>query len=64
MKMMEDHRDELVVIVAGYSELMERFLASNPGLASRFTRTVEFPNYSVTSWSPSPPTCAPSTTTS
>jgi hypothetical protein len=47
MKMMEDHRDELVVIVAGYSELMEKFLASNPGLASRFTRTVEFPNYSV-----------------
>ncbi|GID32225.1 right-handed parallel beta-helix repeat-containing protein [Paractinoplanes brasiliensis] len=47
MKMMEDHRDELVVIVAGYSELMEQFLDSNPGLASRFTRTVEFPNYSV-----------------
>ncbi|GAA2564402.1 hypothetical protein GCM10010435_40960 [Winogradskya consettensis] len=47
MKMMEDHRDELVVIVAGYSELMESFLESNPGLASRFTRTVEFPNYSV-----------------
>ncbi|XVS67708.1 right-handed parallel beta-helix repeat-containing protein [Actinosynnema sp. CA-299493] len=47
MKMMEDHRDEIVVIVAGYSELMEKFLASNPGLASRFTRTVEFPNYSV-----------------
>ncbi|MBU2668192.1 right-handed parallel beta-helix repeat-containing protein [Actinoplanes bogorensis] len=47
MKMMEDHRDELVVIVAGYSELMERFLESNPGVASRFTRTVEFPNYSV-----------------
>jgi hypothetical protein len=47
MKMMEDHRDELVVIVAGYSGRMERFLASNPGLASRFTRTVEFPNYSV-----------------
>ncbi|UFN92123.1 right-handed parallel beta-helix repeat-containing protein [Micromonospora aurantiaca] len=47
MKMMEDHRDELVVIVAGYSELMEQFLASNPGMASRFTRTVEFPNYSV-----------------
>ena len=47
MKMMEDHRDELVVIVAGYSELMEKFLDSNPGLASRFTRTVEFPNYSV-----------------
>ncbi|MGM1060382.1 right-handed parallel beta-helix repeat-containing protein [Saccharothrix sp. Mg75] len=47
MKMMEDHRDEIVVIVAGYSELMEKFLASNPGLASRFTRTIEFPNYSV-----------------
>ncbi|OLR92312.1 ATPase [Actinokineospora bangkokensis] len=47
MKFMEDHRDELVVIVAGYSELMEKFLASNPGMASRFTRTIEFPNYSV-----------------
>ncbi|MET7747683.1 right-handed parallel beta-helix repeat-containing protein [Micromonospora sp. NPDC005367] len=47
MKMMEDHRDELVVIVAGYSNLMEKFLESNPGLASRFTRTIEFPNYSV-----------------
>jgi Holliday junction resolvasome RuvABC ATP-dependent DNA helicase subunit len=47
MKMMEDHRDEIVVIVAGYSELMEKFLDSNPGLASRFTRTIEFPNYSV-----------------
>ena len=47
MKMMEDQRDELVVIVAGYSELMEQFLESNPGLASRFTRTIEFPNYSV-----------------
>ena len=47
MKMMEDHRDELVVIVAGYSELMEQFLVSNPGMASRFTRTIEFPNYSV-----------------
>jgi hypothetical protein len=47
MKMMEDQRDELVVIVAGYSELMEQFLQSNPGLASRFTRTIEFPNYSV-----------------
>jgi Holliday junction resolvasome RuvABC ATP-dependent DNA helicase subunit/nitrous oxidase accessory protein NosD len=48
MKLMEDHRDKLVVIAAGYSELMEQFLSSNPGLASRFSRTVEFPNYSVT----------------
>jgi Holliday junction resolvasome RuvABC ATP-dependent DNA helicase subunit len=47
MKLMEDHRSQLVVIVAGYSEKMEQFLASNPGMASRFTRTVEFPNYSV-----------------
>jgi DNA polymerase III delta prime subunit len=47
MKLMEDHRDELVVIVAGYSELMEEFLSSNPGMASRFSRTVEFPNYSA-----------------
>ena len=47
MKLMEDNRDQLVVIVAGYSELMEQFLSSNPGIASRFTRTVEFPNYSV-----------------
>ncbi|MGW6449969.1 right-handed parallel beta-helix repeat-containing protein [Lentzea sp. NPDC055074] len=47
MKMMEDHRDEIVVIVAGYSELMEQFLASNPGMASRFSKSVEFPNYSV-----------------
>ncbi|WP_327425557.1 right-handed parallel beta-helix repeat-containing protein (plasmid) [Streptomyces sp. NBC_01527] len=46
MKLMEDHRDEIVVIAAGYSEHMDRFLASNPGLASRFARTVEFPNYS------------------
>ncbi|WP_079138854.1 right-handed parallel beta-helix repeat-containing protein, partial [Actinacidiphila rubida] len=46
MKLMEDHRDEIVVIVAGYSKQMDQFLASNPGMASRFTRTVEFPNYS------------------
>ncbi|MFH8982044.1 right-handed parallel beta-helix repeat-containing protein, partial [Streptomyces varsoviensis] len=47
MKLMEDHRDEIVVIVAGYSEQMEQFLESNPGMASRFSRTVEFPNYEV-----------------
>jgi DNA polymerase III delta prime subunit len=47
MKLMEDHRDELVVIAAGYSEHMEQFLSSNPGMASRFSRTIEFPNYAV-----------------
>ncbi|MFD9887827.1 right-handed parallel beta-helix repeat-containing protein [Amycolatopsis sp. NPDC059027] len=47
VKLMEDHRDDVVVIAAGYSEQMRGFLASNPGLASRFNRTVEFGNYSV-----------------
>ncbi|GLY73785.1 right-handed parallel beta-helix repeat-containing protein [Actinoallomurus iriomotensis] len=47
VKLMEDHRDDNVVIVAGYSAEMEEFLGSNPGLASRFSRTVEFENYSV-----------------
>ena len=46
VKLMEDHRDDIVVIAAGYSDEMDGFLASNPGLASRFTRTIEFPNYS------------------
>ncbi|MFD9358103.1 right-handed parallel beta-helix repeat-containing protein [Streptomyces sp. NPDC060031] len=46
LKLMEDHRDEVVVIAAGYTEEMDRFLASNPGLASRFTRHVEFEDYS------------------
>ena len=45
LKAMEDHRDELVVIVAGYTELMHKFIESNPGLSSRFSKYFEYPDY-------------------
>ena len=47
MKEMEDRRDQLVVIAAGYAEPMQAFLQSNPGLPSRFTKTIDFPSYST-----------------
>ncbi len=45
LKAMEDHRDDLIVIVAGYESLMEKFVASNPGLKSRFNRFIHFDDY-------------------
>ena len=44
---MEDHRDELVVILAGYTKEMEVFLTANSGLASRFPNKIEFPDYTA-----------------
>lgn len=48
VKLMEDHRDNLVIIVAGYTEEMQRFLKSNTGLISRFNKFIDFPDYSKT----------------
>ncbi len=46
VKYMEDNRDSIVVILAGYTDDMERFLSANPGLTSRFPNIIDFPNYS------------------
>jgi stage V sporulation protein K len=46
LKIMEDNRDDLVVIVAGYPERMSQFLSSNPGLRSRFNKHLRFEDYS------------------
>lgn len=48
LKRMEDNRDSLVVIVAGYPREMKQFIESNPGLESRFTRYLDFPDYTAT----------------
>lgn len=45
LKRMEDNRDQIIVIVAGYPDLMEKFIASNPGLKSRFSKKIYFPDY-------------------
>ncbi|MEO6652623.1 MAG: AAA family ATPase [Ilumatobacteraceae bacterium] len=47
VKFMEDHRDDLAVVVAGYPIEMQQLIAANPGLHSRFARTLEFPDYTT-----------------
>lgn len=47
LKAMEDNRDNFIVIVAGYPDLMDNFINSNPGLKSRFNKYIEFPDYNV-----------------
>ena len=46
-KAMEDYRDDLIVIVAGYPDLMKQFIETNPGLKSRFNKTIFFPDYNA-----------------
>ena len=47
LKAMEDNREDFVVIVAGYTEPMEKFINSNPGLKSRFNKYIDFPDYKI-----------------